>query len=485
MKSKRVFSILCCIGGIFLVNTIHPPPVSAFVFGEKGIADFSICLVLAIACVVLVAAVIILLNIRHKLKQTVRHSNRDVQDQLAEQRFTEKKLRRNERQLQSLIDNIPGVVYRCGYDTGKTIYFISDTIEEITGYEASEFTDSGRTFKSIIHPDDRETFESKIEASMDNPKPYAIEYRIICKNGSIRWVSERGQCVFSETDDSRWRDGIIFDITAKKLSEKNLKQLAHELSLKNNALKNNNQELDDFVNMVSHDLRSPLVGIRGYTEILKKQYAEIFDDDGTMYLNRIITASQKMTGLIEDLLKLSRVSRLKKQFELTDISHLLQSIYEDLKYQIEEHNVEFSIGAAMPEITCSGLKLKEVFVNLINNAIKYSSKKNAKPKVGVGYEERDGDYLFYVRDNGIGISKEYHDRIFEPFERLHSSSEYSGSGIGLKIVKQVIDEHGGRIWVQSKEGSGATFYFTIPKQLPDQPQSEIQDEIDNIIALSG
>ncbi|MFC1703895.1 ATP-binding protein [Candidatus Omnitrophota bacterium] len=227
-----------------------------------------------------------------------------------------------------------------------------------------------------------------------------------------------------------------------------------------------NHELDSFVYTASHDLRAPLRAISRFSSFLYDDYKDKLDEEGRSNLSGINKGAIRMNQLIDDLLELSRISRVKNPYEDVNINELIDSAMERLKFNIKESNVDFKLHCALPTVRCDRIKMGEVFFNLINNAIKFSSKGPEKtPQVEVGCSQ-DGDYYeFYVKDNGIGIESEFQQEIFGVFRRLHSSSEYEGTGMGLSIVKRVINDHGGEIWVESEYGKGSCFYFTIPKKV--------------------
>jgi signal transduction histidine kinase len=230
-----------------------------------------------------------------------------------------------------------------------------------------------------------------------------------------------------------------------------------------------NKELDSFVYTASHDLRAPLRGISSFASFLEEDYRGKLDDQGKDYLKEIREGAGRMDQLIEDLLKLSRISRIKNPFEEVKIGEMIQSVTKRIGFDIKEKHVDLRIQQEMPTIQCDRIKLSEVFLNLINNAIKFSSKNNKEnPRVEVGYIDDGEFHKFFVKDNGIGIEPQYHNQVFGIFKRLHTSSEYEGTGAGLSIVKRVIDDHNGRIWIESEAGKGATFFFTIPKVLQEK-----------------
>lgn len=254
----------------------------------------------------------------------------------------------------------------------------------------------------------------------------------------------------------------------KKLEDKN-QMLAKNLEITNaqrKDLEKINQELDSFVHTVSHDIKTPLTGIAGYGAFLEKHHSDKLDKKGKECLSGIRKAADHLNFLIQDLLALTRISRIRNPYGDIDPNTLITVVKERLEFDIKKFNVDFNIPQKMPIIRCDGIKLGEVFLNLINNAIKFFSKNNKEhPKIEIGYKDKGDFHEIYVRDNGIGIDPKYHKEVFGIFKRLHDEDEYKGTGAGLSIVKSIIDEHGGKIWIDSQLGAGATFYFTIPKKL--------------------
>lgn len=232
-----------------------------------------------------------------------------------------------------------------------------------------------------------------------------------------------------------------------------------------------NKELDSFVYTVSHDLRTPLYGIQGMAKIFQRESYGNVNTEGKELFERIVSATERMKTLIDDLLKLSRISRIKNPYEDTDTGQIIKSIQGRLDFEIKNKNVELAVSGNMPVVHCDRIKIEEAFYNLINNAIKFSSKNNPAPKIEIGYAKRGLAHEFYVKDNGIGIDKKDQSEIFGIFKRLHSASDYEGSGAGLAIVKKIVEDHGGSIRVDSEPGKGATFYFTVPADLKEKASS--------------
>jgi len=246
----------------------------------------------------------------------------------------------------------------------------------------------------------------------------------------------------------------------------NVESQKGELEEQKKMLESVNWELDSFVHTVSHDLRAPLRAISSFSNFIEEDYKDKIDKEGREHLSEIRNGAKRMSMLIDDLLMLSRMSKIKNPYEDTDIKELINSILERIKLDIKEHKVDLRIQEKMPTISCDRVKIGEVFLNLINNAVKFSSKnKKERPRVEVGYAEKGDFHEFHVKDNGIGIDQKHHQEVFGIFRRLKTAQEFDGTGAGLSIVKRVVGDCGGSVWVKSELGHGATFYFTIPKGL--------------------
>ncbi len=226
------------------------------------------------------------------------------------------------------------------------------------------------------------------------------------------------------------------------------------------ALKERTGELEDFTYMVSHDLKEPLRWIDSFSQFVLDDYKHKLDDEGTNYLADIRKGTKRMKRMIDDLLMVSKVTRTKNPYETVNASEIVKEAVEKIKPGIEAKGVDLIVAQDLPNIHCDRFKMEIVFSNLLTNAVKFMDKE--KPRVEIGYIP-DDDHKFYVRDNGIGIEQEYHQRIFGMFQRLEKTKEYEGTGAGLYITKKIIEEHKGDIWVESERGKGTTFYFTLPK----------------------
>jgi signal transduction histidine kinase len=234
------------------------------------------------------------------------------------------------------------------------------------------------------------------------------------------------------------------------------------------SLNRSNKELEEFAYVASHDLQEPLRMIASYTELLKEDYVEKFDDRAKEFMHYIVDGAERMQRLIKDLLQLSRVGTRGKPFEKFDTKKALEDALTNLEVRIKENQATVKYHE-MPVICGDVSQITQLFQNLVGNAIKFHGEK--KPQIYIQAQKQETEWLFILKDNGIGMERKYFERIFTMFQRLHSRAEYEGTGIGLTVCKKIVERHGGRIWVESKQGSGSTFYFTIPME-PKKGEAE-------------
>jgi light-regulated signal transduction histidine kinase (bacteriophytochrome) len=248
--------------------------------------------------------------------------------------------------------------------------------------------------------------------------------------------------------------GNLVDITERKQMEQKLKETLAELEC-------SNRELEQFAYVASHDLQEPLRMVGSYVQLLAQRYGGKLDSDADEFINYAVDGANRMQRMIQDLLAYSRVSTHGKSFQPTNCEVVFDQVVEVLRLAIEESGAVVTHDP-LPIVPADDSQMAQLFQNLIDNAIKFRGE--AAPRIHVSATETENEWLFSVRDNGIGIAPQYHERIFVVFQRLHRREEYPGTGIGLAICKKVVERHGGRIWVESEIGKGTTFCFTIPKR---------------------
>jgi PAS domain S-box-containing protein len=227
-------------------------------------------------------------------------------------------------------------------------------------------------------------------------------------------------------------------------------------------LREKNRELESFVNIVSHELKTPIIAVLGFSSRLSKRCQQELDEKATGYLKQIQDSARRMETFVTDLLVLARVGAVPLVFGDVSSSEVVSTVAARLEPRLKERGVTLEVADALPVIRADRERISQVFENLMVNAVKFAGHMD-NPEVEVGCKINKDDYLFYVRDNGIGIDPENHERIFEMFLRLSEIEDREGTGIGLPIVESIVRSHGGRVWVESEKGKGATFYFTLPK----------------------
>jgi len=330
---------------------------------------------------------------------------------------------------------------------------------KLTGYRADEVI--GKTSLEInlwANSEDRKGL-AKMLAETGEVVDYEAEFRV--KDGSIR------TCLMSaallDIDDEKCILSVTRDITEKRQTEMELDNYRQNLEIivnkRTEELQFTNKELEAFSYSVSHDLRAPLRSIYEFSKNLLEDSGQLLEETGLDKLNRIIINADKMSNLIDDLLKLSKVGRAQTTMQRVNMSKLAQACTDECRATNPERNVEVFIA---PDLITQGDKqlLGIFFANLLGNAWKYTSKK-AEAKIEFGSTLIGGKTVFFVRDNGAGFDMEYVGKLFAPFQRLHRTSEFPGTGIGLAIMARIIQRHDGKIWAEGVVGEGATFYFTI------------------------
>lgn len=249
--------------------------------------------------------------------------------------------------------------------------------------------------------------------------------------------------------------GTVFklsDISKSKKNEEEMKRLLADL-------RRSNEELEQFAYVVSHDLQEPLRMVYSYTNLLAKKYKSNLDEEADQFISFITDGMQRMFDYIHDLLGYSKVITKSKEFQRIDTNKVLDDVLQNLSLYIKEQEADIHLDN-LPEVAGDKVQLIQLFQNLITNAIKFRSEK--KPVISIGAKENSGEWIFHVSDNGIGINSEFYKRIFQMFQRLHERDKYPGTGIGLSVCQRIVERHGGRIWVESEQGVGSTFYFSLP-----------------------
>jgi light-regulated signal transduction histidine kinase (bacteriophytochrome) len=262
-----------------------------------------------------------------------------------------------------------------------------------------------------------------------------------------------------QTEEGLLVSAAIRDVTQRKRMEEDVQKLNEDLKQRAAQLEAANKELEAFSYSVSHDLRAPLRSIDGFSHVVLEDYGDQLPAEARGYLERVRAAAQRMAVLIDDLLNLSRVTRTAVQPKFINLSKMAEEIVHGLREAQPDREVDFSLTPDLM-VEADPHLMHIVLENLLSNAWKFTSKQE-QPAIEFGQKDHVKERTFYVRDNGVGFDMAYADKLFGVFQRLHSVSEFPGTGVGLATVQRIISIHGGRIWADSAEGKGTTFYFTL------------------------
>lgn len=361
--------------------------------------------------------------------------------------------------LESILDNLPASVFIKDL-TGRYL-FVNRRFAEILGRSQKEI--QGRTVYDIAETEHAQKADEHFQTILQTGKPLEVEETVPHLDG----LAHPHLAVKFPVRDAAGKiwaiAGISRDITERK-------QTLQELKAANEQLRTANEELEAFSYSVSHDLRAPLRHIDGFVGLLRKQAAQKLNEQEGRYLNIIATAARQMSALIDDLLVFSRMSRIELRRNPAALNSLLDEAIKSAQGEAEGRQIVWKIGK-LPEVEADAAMLRQVWMNLIGNAVKYTRTRNPA-EIEVGCDSGpNGEWIFFVRDNGVGFDMQYAHKLFGVFQRLHRADEFEGTGIGLANVRRIVSRHGGSTWAEGEPDAGATFYFSLPKTKPNsQPK---------------
>ncbi len=359
-------------------------------------------------------------------------------------------LKESESRFATLADASPVMIWMT--DKDNLCYYFNKAWLDFTGKKFEE--ELGTGWLKNVHPDDM-ILLNDIAPQLNAFAEYSVEYRLRRKDGVYRHILEIGTPRFLPDSKFAGYMGSCLDISEMKLVQNELSNYANEL-------KRSNEELEQFAYVASHDMQEPLRMIASYIQLIQRGLESGRTEGLTEFMGFVLDGTSRMQALISDLLQFSRVSRKGNPFSVVDMNETTRIAIGHLQQKIKENSATVTFGT-MPVVFGDSFQLIRLLQNLTDNAIKFKHPER-KPEINISVEERDFDWLFTVRDNGIGIENKFYNRIFVIFQRLHTRNEYEGTGIGLAVCKKIVERHGGEIWVESEEGKGSTFFFTIKKQ---------------------
>lgn len=344
-------------------------------------------------------------------------------------------------------------------DKDLRTFYRSPSAERINGWSDEERT--AYEAVDLVHPDDRGLVSNMLNDVLANPgKTARSTYRVKHRQGYFIWL----ECLFTNMLNEPAVNAIVCnsrDVTERKQAEQEILLLNETLERKvierTAQLEAANKDLESFSYSISHDLRTPLRAINGYSAVIKEGYESNLGDKGNAALDTVISSTKLMGQLIDDLLAFSKLGRKEVKLDELNMNKLVNTCFAELT----EHETKHYTLTVNNLPVCKGdsSMIKQVWMNLIGNAIKYSAKKDS-PQIEIGFEDKEDAY--FIKDNGIGFDMAYSNKLFGVFQRLHSSKDYEGTGVGLALVKRIIDKHNGSISAKSEPGNGAVFYFTLP-----------------------
>ena len=371
----------------------------------------------------------------------------------------------NLEQLSTLINRSPVVAIEWRKEPGLPVTYVSDSVRR-WGYTPEELLSGAVRYRDLIHPEDRARISADLARHLaDGPDDYRGEHRVRHVSGQWIWLDSRTWLIRDAGGRVTHIRSVLLDITSLKETEAALLRLNATLEARvverTAQLEAANRELESFSYAVSHDLKAPLRGIDGYSQILLEDYRDRLDDEGRQFLANIRRGVAQMHELIEDLLAYAHIESQAPQPEPVSLQQLVDEVLDSYAHEIAALDAKIDVDVRTPELSVDRNGLALVLRNLVGNALKFS-RNAAPPHIRISSREEAGTMLLRVCDNGIGFDMKYHDRIFGIFQRLHRAEDYPGTGGGLALVRKAIERMGGTVRAESEPGKGATFLVEFP-----------------------
>jgi PAS domain S-box-containing protein len=344
-------------------------------------------------------------------------------------------------------------VWEWNLQTGEVIW--DEKLERMFGLEPGTFGRTVGAFENLVHEEDIPHINKSLKNTIEKGIPFETIYRTRSEKGKLKYISSKAFVNKDSSGNLVRFSGVCFDITGMR---QETERLILEL---NEELLRSNKDLESFAYAASHDLQEPLRMVTSFTQMLERKYKDVLDEKGMEYIHFASDGAKRMYELLNGLLDYSRIHKKGKAFNTVNMDQVLDAVLKNLSFKIEEKNAVVKIHR-LPNVIADESQMIQLFQNLISNSIKFSTK---APHIYVSCKLENNQFVFSVKDKGIGIESQYFDKIFQIFQRLHGRKNYEGTGIGLAICKSIVERHGGKIWVQSEPGKGSTFFFTIARNI--------------------
>ncbi len=344
--------------------------------------------------------------------------------------------------------------------TGKVVF--NERWAQMLGYRLDEIEPHVSSWGRLVHPDDMPHVREVLDAHLEGRTPaYETEHRMKAKSGAWVWVLDRGRVIERDAKGAPLRAvGTHLDITERKRAEETMRDFAAALETKVNErtaeLQRAYKELESFSYSISHDLRTPLRAINGYAAVLEEDEKALGPESREL-LERIKAGAVRMGELIDDMLDFTRLGRSDFIVKEVYMTPLVRGVVAELSESNPQAKV--TVGE-LGKAACDPVMIRQAWINLIANALKFSAGQE-HPRIEIGCRDEAGRRVYFVRDNGVGFDGEHAGKLFGVFQRLHRAEDFAGTGIGLAVVKRIVERHGGRVWAESRAGEGATFFFTL------------------------
>jgi PAS domain S-box-containing protein len=344
--------------------------------------------------------------------------------------------------------------------TGKVVF--NERWAQMLGYRLDEIEPHVSSWGRLVHPDDMPRVREVLDAHLEGRTPsYETEHRMKAKSGAWVWVLDRGRVIERDAKGAPLRAvGTHLDITERKRAEETMRDFAAALETKVNErtaeLQRAYKELESFSYSISHDLRTPLRAINGYASVLEEDEKALGPESREL-LERIKAGAVRMGELIDDMLDFTRLGRSDFIVKEVHMTPLVRGVVAELAEPYPNAGI---VVGELGKAACDPVMIRQAWINLIGNALKFSAGQE-HPRIEIGCRDEAGRRVYFVRDNGVGFDGEHAGKLFGVFQRLHRAEDFAGTGIGLAVVKRIVERHGGRVWAESRAGEGATFFFTL------------------------